>query len=63
MEFSTIYVDSYTASKKSSKCNNEFKKDKNFNNLHYLEYKNYGFKDDRDLLQCKYYKEDSNKAI
>ena len=42
----TIYVDPKDTSKKCPKCNNELKE---YNgNLHYLECKNCGFKDDRD---------------
>jgi IS605 OrfB family transposase len=44
----TIYVDPKDTSKKCPKCNNELKE---YNgNLHYLECKNCGFKDDRDHI-------------
>jgi IS605 OrfB family transposase len=46
----TIYVDPKDTSKKCPKCNNELEKDKNFNDLHHLECKNCGFKDDRDWI-------------
>jgi IS605 OrfB family transposase len=46
----TIYVDPKDTSKKCPKCNGELEKDKNFNDLHHFECKNYGFKDDRDYI-------------
>ena len=46
----TIYVDPKDTSKKCPKCSNELEKDKNFNDLHHFECKNYGFKEDRDYI-------------
>jgi IS605 OrfB family transposase len=46
----TIYVDPKDTSKKCPKCNNELEKDKKFNDLHHLECKNCGFKEDRDYV-------------
>jgi IS605 OrfB family transposase len=47
-KISTIYVDPKNTSKKCPKCNNELKE---YNgNLHYLECKQCGFKDDRDHI-------------
>ncbi|MEM3407598.1 MAG: zinc ribbon domain-containing protein, partial [Nitrososphaerota archaeon] len=47
---STFYIDPYNTSRICPKCNNELKNDKNFNDLHHLECKNCGFKDDRDYI-------------
>ncbi|MEM2928392.1 MAG: transposase [Nitrososphaerota archaeon] len=46
----TFYVDPENTSKTCPKCNGELEKDKNFNDLHHLECKNCGFKDDRDYI-------------